>query len=246
MPGYKRDENGKPLCRWCSGALPKGRRSWCSDKCVNEALIVHSPPHTRKAVFERDKGICLHCGEDTVKLEKTLLRLRGMMSGGILSYDRTENKASRRYGIDRERLAEICHEANMLKSRAENLARRRLKFPAFQLPAPPEPLVLTAAEARIVRVHLRFRSLCAARRAGILADLSARGFTEIESRSLWEADHIVPVVLGGGLCGLENYRTLCMPCHKIETKALAAHRAEERRKARAAEMKDSNETEFNF
>ena len=25
----------------------------------------------------------------------------------------------------------------------------------------------------------------------------------------WEADHIVPVSEGGGLCGLEGYRTLC-------------------------------------
>jgi 5-methylcytosine-specific restriction protein A len=40
------------------------------------------------------------------------------------------------------------------------------------------------------------------------------------SRNLWEADHIVPVVEGGGACGLENFRTLCLPCHKAETKAL--------------------------
>jgi len=25
----------------------------------------------------------------------------------------------------------------------------------------------------------------------------------------WEADHILPVAEGGGLCGLEGYRTLC-------------------------------------
>lgn len=31
---------------------------------------------------------------------------------------------------------------------------------------------------------------------------------------LWDADHIVPVKDGGGLCGLENMRTLCIPCHK--------------------------------
>lgn len=37
---------------------------------------------------------------------------------------------------------------------------------------------------------------------------------------LWDADHIVPVVKGGGLCGLENFRTLCISCHKMETKKL--------------------------
>lgn len=45
----------------------------------------------------------------------------------------------------------------------------------------------------------------------------------------WEADHIVPVVEGGGLCGLENYRTLCLACHRAETAALAARRALARR-----------------
>lgn len=44
-------------------------------------------------------------------------------------------------------------------------------------------------------------------------------------RSLWESDHITPVVEGGGLCGLDNYRTLCLKCHKRETKALAGRRA---------------------
>ncbi|MGH9408661.1 MAG: HNH endonuclease [Vicinamibacterales bacterium] len=33
------------------------------------------------------------------------------------------------------------------------------------------------------------------------------------ARPRWEADHIVPVVEGGGECGLENYRLLCRPCH---------------------------------
>lgn len=39
-------------------------------------------------------------------------------------------------------------------------------------------------------------------------------------KSWWDADHIVPVSEGGGLCGLENYRTLCVPCHKKVTKVL--------------------------
>lgn len=34
---------------------------------------------------------------------------------------------------------------------------------------------------------------------------------------LWEADHIIPVSEGGGACGLDNLRTLCLPCHWKET-----------------------------
>lgn len=45
----------------------------------------------------------------------------------------------------------------------------------------------------------------------------------------WQADHIKPVVEGGGECGLDNFRTLCSPCHKKETKKLAWRRAEARR-----------------
>lgn len=46
----------------------------------------------------------------------------------------------------------------------------------------------------------------------------------------WEADHIVPVIEGGGLCGLENYRTLCLRCHRAATAALAKRRADARRR----------------
>jgi 5-methylcytosine-specific restriction protein A len=41
----------------------------------------------------------------------------------------------------------------------------------------------------------------------------------------WQADHIVPVVEGGGSCGLDNLRTLCTECHKRETAKLRARLA---------------------
>ncbi len=36
-------------------------------------------------------------------------------------------------------------------------------------------------------------------------------------RHLWDADHIVPVSAGGGECGLDNMRTLCLKCHRAIT-----------------------------
>jgi hypothetical protein len=34
---------------------------------------------------------------------------------------------------------------------------------------------------------------------------------------LWDADHIIAVHDGGGDCGLDNIRTLCIKCHKTNT-----------------------------
>jgi 5-methylcytosine-specific restriction endonuclease McrA len=48
----------------------------------------------------------------------------------------------------------------------------------------------------------------------------------------WEADHTIPVIEGGGECGLEGLRTLCSGCHKLETAALAARRAQRRKEDR--------------
>jgi len=35
---------------------------------------------------------------------------------------------------------------------------------------------------------------------------------DIQVCALWEADHIVPVVEGGGCCGLDGFQTLCWKC----------------------------------
>lgn len=45
---------------------------------------------------------------------------------------------------------------------------------------------------------------------------------------LWQVDHILPRIQGGGN-ELENLRTLCVPCHKNFTAWLADWRAQQRR-----------------
>lgn len=52
--------------------------------------------------------------------------------------------------------------------------------------------------------------------------------------SNWAADHIVPVVEGGGECGLENIRTLCLGCHNQETKKLRERLKQKRRDEKRA------------
>lgn len=53
------------LCRGCHQTLPKGRRSWCSDKCYG----TFEPSQVRWKCKIRDKEICSECGVDTKRLK---------------------------------------------------------------------------------------------------------------------------------------------------------------------------------
>ena len=46
------------------------------------------------------------------------------------------------------------------------------------------------------------------------------GLKRRSRKSLWDADHIVPVSEGGGECDVDNIRTLCLRCHRIATAKL--------------------------
>lgn len=86
------------------------------------------------------------------------------------------------------------------------------------------------------QVFARDKGVCAACRADTVAVWAAlkrsRGTARAEGlrlfgmarigsrRSLWEADHVVPVAEGGGECDLNNLRTLCLLCHREETRRL--------------------------
>ena len=54
----------------------------------------------------------------------------------------------------------------------------------------------------------------------------------------WQADHIIPVAEGGGCCSLDNFRTLCTPCHQKETNALRQRLAARKNAAAAAGTRD--------
>ena len=66
-----------------------------------------------------------------------------------------------------------------------------------------------------------YSALKRARGKARMAGLSLYGMKTIHARrSLWDADHIVPVAEGGGQCDLDNLRTLCLPCHREVTASL--------------------------
>lgn len=72
---------------------------------------------------------------------------------------------------------------------------------------------------------------------GMRARLRERGF--VPGRSLWELDHIVPLIEGGGH-ELANLQTLCVPCHRAksaqETRARACARADDDAEAQGREL----------
>jgi 5-methylcytosine-specific restriction endonuclease McrA len=63
------------------------------------------------------------------------------------------------------------------------------------------------------------------RGAGRIRQLQHWGLRTLNRRTLWDADHIIPVVEGGGACDLANIRTLCLLCHRKVTAELRARRA---------------------
>lgn len=66
------DTSPEGVCRWCGEAIGEtktGRPSkarWHSH-CVNEYKLLFWPPHTRRAVWRRDKGVCYECGHQCAK-----------------------------------------------------------------------------------------------------------------------------------------------------------------------------------
>jgi 5-methylcytosine-specific restriction endonuclease McrA len=62
-----------------------------------------------------------------------------------------------------------------------------------------------------------FLELKRARGVHRLKLLERWGLKRISRRTLWDADHILPVAEGGGECDLDNLRTLCLICHRRVT-----------------------------
>jgi 5-methylcytosine-specific restriction endonuclease McrA len=160
-------------CRWCGGAIPKGRRTFCSAACVHEYRLRSDARYMRDQVYKRDRGACALCGVETEAWERSF--------------------------------KEAGHQIHR-RATALRIAGGVMRWGA-----------IAAAEDR-VRYRLG-RRIVAIRRALVEHKwMSRNGHT-------WEADHIVPVIEGGGQCGLDNMRTLCLRCHKRVTAELRARLA---------------------
>ena len=118
-----------------------GRRTWCSQECIDAFKSENDWQHLRWRLELRDKGVCVFCGFDARKMERIL---------------------------------------NHVKKDGWHFHREIIEW------------------------------------------LVGLGFDR--GISLWQADHVVPRVLGGKN-ELSNLRTLCVPCHKLAAARLASERA---------------------
>ncbi len=73
---------------------------------------------------------------------------------------------------------------------------------------------------------LRLKKARGPSRTSMLAEW---GLKTVSRRSLWDADHILPVAEGGGECDLQNIRTLCLKCHRVVTIELRLRLTAQRR-----------------
>jgi 5-methylcytosine-specific restriction protein A len=73
--------NGRSLCRRCQTEVPKGKRTFCSKKCIEEWRLTSDPTFLRRRVFKRDQGRCAECGLDTKELEAAVRTIRRLAHG---------------------------------------------------------------------------------------------------------------------------------------------------------------------
>jgi 5-methylcytosine-specific restriction enzyme A len=76
--GWVGRENAGPAqkaCRWCGGAVPRRRFTFCCPACVHQWRLRTDPGYLREQVFTRDRGVCARCGMDTEALRKDKRKL---------------------------------------------------------------------------------------------------------------------------------------------------------------------------
>ncbi len=170
--------------------------------------------YVRECVFTRDKGVCADCGFDTERFRLDMNYLSKIGNYGLLAFSRLRIKALKRYpGIRIDRLDQLISQAE-----ADKRLAAPHRFPINGLS------VVQAHEIEAWTIHRRIKKMARARFARLTAEMLVRGFKTL-THNLWQADHIVPVELGGGLCGLNGYQTLCTGCHLRKNRTQAAARA---------------------
>lgn len=206
--------SGRPYCySGCGREVPKGLRTSCSSECAYQWRLRNHPQVLASFMLKRDKGVCANCGTDTEHLRRNVTH-------------NTPYEAPDPFTI-----ADAMGHKHPYKTSDELNSRYIRHYSCYEMKPDVQAAMDVAAYMHNREIEIPWQDFQKRHRE----ECEARGFNDV-SRRWWEADHIVPVVEGGGGCGPEGYRTLCLPCHRRETAALAARRAAQRRKTRQPEL----------
>jgi len=213
----------RKLCVECGTKLTGRRTRWCSDDCVNAYLIRSSPTDARKAVFKRDHGRCAACGISTAEVRESI---------------RAADKNAFRAYLEEWNLANPKGVPGYYAEPAPGYTRHTgPKTHVGFSPGtgwPREAGNPRRKRHRPNRVAFDFRNrlweIVRAHRLACLDRIGLKGFKKWWWRKTWwDCNHIKPVELGGGGCGLENLETLCLPCHLEKTIQQAHERGRRKR-----------------
>lgn len=196
---------GLNRCCWC-GTLIRGRKiRWCGQSCLLEYKVMTGCQSTIRGLVEaRDRGVCSGCGLDTK----------------ILAFQLIYYQHAFRIGMPLHREALRCFFMTMIPWSPKDEAR--VYADSLKL--------LDALWERLLPGE--WGGVDAKRAQSIYRRLVGSGtFIRSPLQHLWEADHIVAVEDGGGAgCGLVNFRTLCLLCHKKRSAEQAGTRAQRKKK----------------
>eukprot|EP00624_Nannochloropsis_granulata_P006783 evm.model.NODE_51573_length_27797_cov_44.275784.3 len=202
--------NGRALCRLCQSECPKKANTFCSPACVHEHRLRTSGSYVRRCLLVRDRGKCALCALDVHHMYLNVRR-------AILA---------QRWG-GRGRGA-----------KGEEGGGKEKVLGGMQA------VVDEVVEGTVLEGKVKVRGLnsssssSSSKKAVGGSGKQQRPRRPFNSGLFWHADHIVPVVEGGGLQGLENFRTLCVACHQAATAELRERRAQAKRSAKQQEEKE--------
>lgn len=214
-------------CRYCDAEIPailpngkkNRRRSWCSDKCLSEYAERAIPMVARTRVTKRDKGVCALCGLDTSTIP-TAPNFAGNL-GRLVAYHTHLTLADLEpggwvYKLEWESMNETEREMVLRSVLFEGRQRSVGRMNTGAMLAKWEGKCREWVE----RKNKRMEGFVAEVRRLAAEGHPATALGYLRDQHLWEMDHILPVVEGGGACGLDNLRTLCRDCHKRVTAEL--------------------------
>lgn len=199
-------------CRRCDKPITdKKRRTFCSDVCVHLHKIKTNGSYARAQVEKRDQGKCAKCGLDTARLDRIFQYLSAQVTPDFKRnwFRKMDQAAHDRW--TEQGLFEGDDEA-LYQQRKQWSEWRKAHLDVFR------------------RRHQNWLRVAIERYPWAFAEGHYGRAGEWFVKHLWEMDHIVPVVEGGGSCGLDNLRTLCVPCHKAATKELRGRLANNKKK----------------